>query len=336
MTQNLTQNLVSHGGIGLAPHMVAELGFNHHESGFDIAPLMVMGKELFLIEREVMEHALPSLASVTARGSFVRSKSLAVGAGIEPASRGISTSLWFCRPDPYHSGNPPLKAASESIASQTFASHSQHTFRLFPFLIFSKCIHVSFVSDFVENSIQEFPYSFRLAGFCHRVFDHSLPSRCHHLRAHSWRHQIRGIFQEICACILVIINFGRVGLFHTAKDGVNRCHWICVSSETKSTVFGMFPNLSRRKWYRVFSEAGYSKSDLNGFRDICRTLENIQYGLFPEPLIFGKKICGSSDECPHIFNPLGDLPLSRFKRIKFRPSFLNLITIFVRRRIHVA
>jgi hypothetical protein len=46
MTQNFAKDLVFHGSVGFAPHVVAELRLNHHDRGFDIAAFVVAGKKL--------------------------------------------------------------------------------------------------------------------------------------------------------------------------------------------------------------------------------------------------------------------------------------------------
>ncbi len=56
MAKNLAQNFVFHGDIGLASHVIAEFCLNHHDRGFNIAAIVVVGEKLFAIEREVVKH----------------------------------------------------------------------------------------------------------------------------------------------------------------------------------------------------------------------------------------------------------------------------------------
>lgn len=60
MTQNFTQDLVGHGGIGFRANRIAELAFHHRERGFHVAPLVVVLQELLLAEIKVVIHLRPS------------------------------------------------------------------------------------------------------------------------------------------------------------------------------------------------------------------------------------------------------------------------------------
>jgi len=69
MTQDFAKDFVFHRHIGLAPNVIAELDLNHHYRGFDVARFMVMLEELLSVERKIMEHLLPSTATIcTSRG----------------------------------------------------------------------------------------------------------------------------------------------------------------------------------------------------------------------------------------------------------------------------
>ncbi len=79
MTKNFTKHLVFHRNVGLAPHVVAELGLNHHDRGFNVAALVVVREELFPIQREVVKHFLPNAATVHAgRSLFERNVSCGI------------------------------------------------------------------------------------------------------------------------------------------------------------------------------------------------------------------------------------------------------------------
>jgi hypothetical protein len=58
--QHLAERLIFHGNIRLAADRIAKLGLNHGKGGFDVAPLVVMGRKLVLLEREQVEHLLPN------------------------------------------------------------------------------------------------------------------------------------------------------------------------------------------------------------------------------------------------------------------------------------
>jgi hypothetical protein len=59
MAQNLTQNLIHHRGIALAANPIPKLPLHHRESGFYIAPLVVVGEKIIAPELEVVEHLPP-------------------------------------------------------------------------------------------------------------------------------------------------------------------------------------------------------------------------------------------------------------------------------------
>jgi len=61
MAQNLAQNFIDLRGFRLAPKPLPELGFNHAESGFDVAvPVVALHKPLLVVAEEMI-HALPRL-----------------------------------------------------------------------------------------------------------------------------------------------------------------------------------------------------------------------------------------------------------------------------------
>lgn len=59
VTEDLAQDFVDHRVIGPAPDVIAELGLNHRERGFDATPLAVVSKNLFPAELEVVVRLLP-------------------------------------------------------------------------------------------------------------------------------------------------------------------------------------------------------------------------------------------------------------------------------------
>ncbi len=46
MGEDLAENLVVHRRLGLAPHVIAELRFDHMHGGLDVRPLVIVGEEL--------------------------------------------------------------------------------------------------------------------------------------------------------------------------------------------------------------------------------------------------------------------------------------------------
>jgi hypothetical protein len=55
VAQDFRQGLILHGNVRLAPDMVAELRLYHRKGAFDVAPLMVMLQEFFLVHLEVIK-----------------------------------------------------------------------------------------------------------------------------------------------------------------------------------------------------------------------------------------------------------------------------------------
>ena len=58
VAEHLAQRLVLHRHLRLGTHGITEFGLDHAEGRFGVAPLVVMGVELFLIEREEVERLL--------------------------------------------------------------------------------------------------------------------------------------------------------------------------------------------------------------------------------------------------------------------------------------
>lgn len=62
VTDQLRQNFVFHGDIGLTPHAVPKLSLDHRERAFDIGPLVVVAQELIFLQAERMIHLCPQSA----------------------------------------------------------------------------------------------------------------------------------------------------------------------------------------------------------------------------------------------------------------------------------
>ena len=58
MAKHFAQHFILGRNIGLAPHRVTELALDHHNGGFDIRSLVVMGQELFAVELKKVVHLL--------------------------------------------------------------------------------------------------------------------------------------------------------------------------------------------------------------------------------------------------------------------------------------
>lgn len=58
VAEDLAEHFVHHRRRRLAPHGIAELPLNHAERAFHVAPLVVVGKILVLLELEVVKHLL--------------------------------------------------------------------------------------------------------------------------------------------------------------------------------------------------------------------------------------------------------------------------------------
>ena len=59
MAQNLDQDFIHLGHGRLGANRPTELGFDHGERSFHVAPLVVVGVELGTVERVVMPHPVP-------------------------------------------------------------------------------------------------------------------------------------------------------------------------------------------------------------------------------------------------------------------------------------
>ncbi len=60
VAEDFADHFVLHRHVRLAANVVAELGFQHAERALDVAPLVVMGKEIVLTKSEVVEvHCKP-------------------------------------------------------------------------------------------------------------------------------------------------------------------------------------------------------------------------------------------------------------------------------------
>src|SRR5579864_1979069 len=64
MTENFTECLIGHRGIGSAPEAVSEFSLNHAEGGFHIAALVLVLQEFFPPVIEVVKHLLVVRAAV--------------------------------------------------------------------------------------------------------------------------------------------------------------------------------------------------------------------------------------------------------------------------------
>jgi len=63
MSQDFAERLIDLRCLGFASKAVAKLCLDHAERRFDVAPFVVLLEEPFLIERKIMEHAIPKIAS---------------------------------------------------------------------------------------------------------------------------------------------------------------------------------------------------------------------------------------------------------------------------------
>jgi len=102
MTENFAECFVDHGHIGLASQTVSKLPLHHAERGFNVAPLVVVGKEILLAEHEVMKHLLVgspnSASSIPSERNERCSAELVPGAPLL-AAFARSGEVDFLRPD---------------------------------------------------------------------------------------------------------------------------------------------------------------------------------------------------------------------------------------------